>query len=232
MPIWDDLLDALPRSNDREIYEKAGYGKRMGFGKRPALVIIDVTYGYVGDKPEPVLESIKRFPNSCGEVGWKAIDQLHSLLPVAREKEVPIIYSREPAKPRCLLRKWDNTRGYSTQFSGQGLDIVKEIAPTSDDIVIYKDVPSIFFNTPLISILVPLCVDTLLICGCTTSGCVRASVDDAASYGFRVAVIEECTFDRTEISHRVSLFDMDAKYADVVSVAETKEYLRKLVSGR
>ena len=76
--------------------------------------------------------------------------------------------------------------------------------------------------------LIPLCLDTLIICGCTTSGCVRASVVDAATYGFRVIVIEECTFDRTEVSHKSSLFDIDAKYADVVSVSDAIEYIAKL----
>jgi nicotinamidase-related amidase len=84
-------------------------------------------------------------------------------------------------------------------------------------------------QTPLINILTPLKVDTLLICGGATSGCVRASVVDAASYGFTVGVIEECTFDRGEVSHKVNLFDMNSKYASVVSSAEIKEYLGKVV---
>ncbi len=79
MPIWDELFDALPGNKDREIYEKAGYSKRVGFGKSPALIVIDVTYGFVGDKPEPILESIKRFPDSCGEAGWKAVGHISSL---------------------------------------------------------------------------------------------------------------------------------------------------------
>ncbi|MBI4186882.1 MAG: isochorismatase family protein [Chloroflexi bacterium] len=232
MPAWDDLLDALPGNNDREVYARAGYGKRVGFGERPALVIIDVTYSFVGDRPEPILESIKRFPNSCGEAGWRAIEHISSLLPLAREKGIPVIYSREPQKPHSLLRKWDNTRGYSPEHTGQGAEIVGQIAPMPDDIIIYKDAPSIFFGTTLPSLLIPLRVDTLLVCGGVTSGCVRASVVDAATYGFRVAVIEECTFDRAEVSHKSSLFDMDAKYADVVSQAEVRKYLGGLTGSQ
>ena len=223
MAVWDGLLSG----HDEQVYNKAGYARRVGFGEKPALVIIDVTYSFAGDRPEPVLESIKRFPQSCGEVAWKAIHQISRLLPIAREKKIPIIYADRKPSQRSLLRKWDNLE-YSTPdlyYAEHGHSIVQEIAPANDDVIIFKECPSIFFGTPLMSILSPLGIDTLLICGCTTSGCIRASVVDAASYGFRVAVIEECTFDRVEISHKLNLFEMDCKYADVVSVAEVKDYL-------
>ena len=96
------------------------------------------------------------------------------------------------------------------------------------DIVIYKSRPSIFFGTPLLTMLAALKVDTLLVCGGTTSGCVRASVIEAHTNNFRVAVIEEGTFDRGQISHKINLFDMNAKYADVVSVSEVKDYIMRL----
>ncbi len=223
MVIWDGLLSG----HDKEVYNKAGYARRVGFGEKPALVIIDATYSFAGDRPEPVLESIKRFPQSCGEVAWKAIHQISRLLPIAREGKIPVIYADRKPSQRSLLRKWDNLE-YSTPdlyYAEHGHSIVQEIAPANDDVIIFKECPSIFFGTPLMSILSPLGIDTLLICGCTTSGCIRASVVDAASYGFRVAVIEECTFDRVEISHKLNLFEMDCKYADVVSVAEVKDYL-------
>jgi nicotinamidase-related amidase len=108
---------------------------------------------------------------------------------------------------------------------------VAEIAPQPRDVVIGKLKPSAFFGTPLASYLLELKVDTLIVCGTTTSGCVRASVLDAFSLGYRVAVVEECTFDRGEVSHAINLFDMNAKYADVVSLEATTGYLRGLAAS-
>ena len=228
MPVWDDIIT----ESDKEIYKKAGFRVDSSAGTRdlganPALVIIDVTYAFVGDKPEPILQSMERFPLSCGEHGWKAVNHIASLLPVAREKRIPIIYT---LRDISLPRKWADRNPGSVQARREEttFEIVREIAPTSSDIVMRMLSPSIFMQTPLINILIPLKVDTLLVCGCTTSGCVRASVVDAASYGFTVGVIEECTFDRGEVSHKVNLFDMNSKYASVVSIAEAKEYLVKL----
>jgi len=224
MPIWDDIIT----DSDKEIYGKAGMGGgKVSFGSNPAFVIIDVTYNFVGDKPEPILKSIEHFPLSCGENGWKAVYQIAALLPLAREKQVPIIYSTgEPSLPR----KWTegNPRAKEVLKNKAGNTIVREIAPQVNDMVIRKFVPSIFLGTPLINILTPLKVDTLLFSGGVTSGCVRASVVDAATYGFNVGVIEECTFDRGDVSHKVNLFDMNAKYASVISSTEAEDYLGKL----
>ena len=233
MAIWDDIFTGY----DREVYDQAGYGERIGFGKRPALLIIDINYPSIGDKPEPVLESIKRFPQSCGEVGWKAIGHLVPLLTLAREKKIPIVhidrqypYNNVRKQLSRLIRKWDKL-DFKASDMGQeerGHSIVKEIAPTNGELVILKEGASAFFGTALTSLLNRMQIDTLLVSGCTTSGCVRASVIDAAQYGFRVAVIEECVFDRIQISHKVNLFDINAKYGDVISAAEAKDYLSKL----
>ena len=106
--------------------------------------------------------------------------------------------------------------------------IVDEIAPIKGELVISKDKPSVFFGTCLTSHLVQLGLDSLLVCGCTTSGCVRATVIDAFSYNYKLAVIEEGVFDRGEVSHAINLFDMNAKYADVISLEEAMEYLNNL----
>ena len=206
-----------------------GEGQRIGFGQKPAMVIIDVNYNFVGDKPEPILESVKRFPYSCGEEGWEAVHQIASILPLAREKRIPIIYSIPDIGPKpqgWLYAKTPRAAEVSTVPANNA--IVREIAPTKNDIVIHKTRTSIFFGTPLLSMLNALSVDTLLMCGCTTSGCVRASVMDAMCYNFKVSVIEEGTFDFWQMSHRVGLFEMNTKYVDVVPIAEVVEYLRGL----
>lgn len=222
MAIWDDVFS----DHDKLVFEKAGFGRGQEFGKHPALMIIDVIYNFVGDKPEPILKSMERFPLSCGEWGWKSVHQIASLLPLVRSKKIPIIYSTgEPSLPHPWRA---TTRREELYKSRIGNEIVQEIAPAAGDITLRKLAPSVFFGTPLMSILFSFKVDTLFLCGVHTSGCVRATAVDAASYGFRVGVVEECTFDRSEICHKVSLFDMNAKYAMVVSVLEFKEYLTAL----
>ncbi len=226
MAIWDDIIPEA----DKKIFRNAGFERtKIDFGNNPALVIVDVIYNFVGDKPEPILKSIERFPLSCGENGWKAIYQIASLLSLVRDKQVPVIYSvGEPSLPK----KWGSSRSKEIRENKIGNEIVREIAPAANDIIIRKIGPSILHGTPLINVLITLKIDTLLFGGCVTSGCIRASVVDAASYGFSVGVIEQCTFDRVEVSHKVSLFDMNAKYASVVSIDEAKDYLNKLVGKK
>lgn len=226
MAIWDDIVT----EQDKQVFEKAHFGsKKIEFGKKPALIIIDATYNFVGE-PKPVLKSIEHFPLSCGENAWKAVYQIASLLPLARERKIPVIYGkpqrRGPSLPRMWTTKFTRDVGVVEEM---GYEIVREIAPTDSDIVIPKAGPSIFFGTYILSVLIALEIDTLLFCGGTTSGCLRASVVDAASYGYRVGVIEEGVFDRVEISHKLSLFEMNAKYAKVVSIAEVKDYLTSKV---
>src|SRR6202043_589881 len=102
--------------------------------------------------------------------------------------------------------------------------IVDEIAPQDGDLVIQKAAASVFHGTPLLFHLNYYGIDTIVACGETTSGCVRASVVDGATFRFRMGVVEECTFDRTEVSHAINLFDMNQKYADVVPLAEALAY--------
>ncbi len=227
MAVWDDIIT----QRDRQVYEAIGRGGRVGFGERPALVVIDVNYNWAGDRPEPVLESIKRYPASCGEEAWSAIGHFAPLIALAREKGVPVIYSTSDRHSAGALRKEAPSkflRGGDLAGTRRGNDIVDEIAPRESEIVIYKAKPSVFFGTPLMSILNAQRVDTLLVGGGTTSGCVRASVVDAFSYNFRVSVIEECTFDRGQSAHKINLFDMNAKYADVLSVGQVREYMSAL----
>ncbi len=225
MAIWDDVLT----ERDKLVFKTGGFAARIGFGERPALMIIDVNYNFVGDKPEPILESVKRFPLSCGVEGWAAVHQISSLLPLTREKRIPVIYGNVDMRP--TPEGWRNMKSsrrkeiYNTPGTNE---IVREIAPAANDIVIYRLRPSMFLGTPLLSMLNAMQIDTLLICGTTTSGCIRATVVDAFSYGYRAVVIEECTFDRGEASHKINLFDMNAKYADVLSITEVKDYLMKL----
>jgi nicotinamidase-related amidase len=108
---------------------------------------------------------------------------------------------------------------------------VEDIAPQQNELVIRKHRASAFFGTTLVSYLISHRVDTLLVAGTTTSGCVRATVLDGHSYDFRVSIVEECVFDRWMISHKIALFDLHAKYADVVGLADTLHYLQRVSAG-
>lgn len=229
MAIWDDILT----ERDKEVFDKSGYGKRAGFGQRPVVLVIDMNYNFVGDRPEPILKSVERFRNSCGEEGWEGVYRIRELLEGARKKHLPTFYTtaHERGNPVAFGR-WHgkNRRGaedMSEEWS-RGNEIVEEIAPQEGDIVVRKQKPSAFFGTPLMSMLNEVHADTVLVTGCTTSGCVRASVIDAFSYNFRVSVVEECVFDRGQASHKINLFDMNMKYADVISLREAQEYIRSL----
>jgi maleamate amidohydrolase len=226
---WDRFLT----DGDKQVFAAAGYGRRYGFGARPALLIIDVNYGFVGDRPAPILESVKKWRLSCGQAGWDAIVRIQAILAGARDKGVPVIYTHEEFRSDLADRGvWGQKNSRTeerTDVEGHlGVRIVTELAPAPRDLHVYKKNASAFFGTNLASMLIGLGVDTLVVTGCTTSGCVRATVVDGQSYNFRMIVPEEAVFDRGEASHAMSLWDMNAKYADVVSVQETLDYLRRL----
>jgi nicotinamidase-related amidase len=228
MATWDEFLS----DQDRAVFTQAGYGTLAGFGKRPVVLVVDVNYNFCGDRPEPILESVKRWPNSCGAVAWDAVAQTQRLLQAARGAGVPVFFSTGGSWGSTDFDRgrWvdKNPRNREEQSSSNGNDVVAQIAPLPHEIVLEKGKPSAFFGTLLTSYLADLGADSLIVCGTTTSGCVRASVVDAFSYNFRVAVVEECTFDRGEASHAIGLFDMHQKYADVVTLAETIEFIEGL----
>lgn len=226
---WDSLIPEA----EKVVYRAAGYGKRGTWGERPALMIVDVNYNFTGDRPEPILESIKRFRNSCGEIAWQTIPKIAALLDAARGHGVPVFYSTSGYRPDALgVGSWGqkNTRATtpseeSLQF---GAEIVKEIAPLPDEVVVRKDKPSAFFGTALVSHLTARGIDTVIIAGTTTSGCVRATAVDAFSYNYRVVVVEDCVFDRGDTPHRLNLFDLESKYADVVHSGDVIAFFERI----
>lgn len=232
--VWDRYLS----ERDRQVFSGAGFGARQGYGKRPALLIVDVNYYFCGERPEPILESIKRWRASCGLEAWDGIAAIARLLAVCRERGLPVIYTtggRREDGWDAGSWAWKNPRATETpRTENGGLDgntIVPAIAPHKRELVIRKHKPSAFFGTPLTAFLVQLGVDSLLLTGTTTSGCVRASAIDAFSNNFRVAVVEEGCFDRAQASHALTLFDLHAKYADVVKLDDALAYVKTLPAG-
>ena len=233
-PIWNQFLT----ERDQAVFAASGYGARGGFGKRPALLIIDVNWAFCGDKPEPILESIKRWRNSCGEDAWVALPFIKSLIDKCRQKGVPVIYTTGARRDDGWdggSWLWKNARGREDQrlrsSNLDGNEIVTPIAPGPQDILVYKQKPSGFFGSNLASYLTLLGCDSVIVTGTTTSGCVRATVLDAFSNNYRVALVEDGCFDRSEASHAITLCDMNAKYADVVKADEILGYFDTLKEG-
>ena len=217
--------DAVIGEEEQRAYRAAGFGNPSGTGKRPALLIIDVQYRTVGTEPKPFWESIKEFPTSCGDVGWKAVRNIVPLLAEFRGNGWPVLYPHVAPKKATEGGRLAAKIPAIMNVAQKGYEFVAEIAPREGDILIPKKHPSAFFATPLVSHLIDLGVDTLVVTGCTTSGCVRCSVVDAFSYNFRVVVPSDCVYDRSATSHAVNLFDMASKYADVAPAAEVIEKL-------
>jgi nicotinamidase-related amidase len=176
----------------------------------------------------PVREADREFPGSCGEYAWNALLPTQKLLAAARRAEVPVIYTTR----RVDTGGVQSTNRNIGRERADIYDIKAELAPRPGDTVIYKERASAFFGTPLIAHLQMLRINSLIVCGESTSGCVRASTVDAFSYGFNNVVVEECTYDRSLLSHKVNLFDLHHKYADVMHIDEVLAHLEKLAVKR
>lgn len=225
--IWDPFIS----EQDKLIYQRLQMGTaRTGFGVKPAVIIIDVQYRTVGDEPAPILESMdKYYPISCGQAGWDAVYAIKQLLDSARPKGIPVFYPYvAPKKEQDRGRMGEKIQSLM-EVPDRGYDFVAEIKPEADDYLLPKRHASAFFGTPLMSYLNDLGIDTLILTGCTTSGCVRATAVDGTSYNFRVVVPEECVYDRQQVTHAVNLWDINAKYGDVISLEETRVYLQEQV---
>lgn len=229
---WADYVS----EEDERICRAAGYGGRQGLGTNPAVLVVDATVGMVGDTERPVLESIRQWPDSCGLSAWQATRNIASLVDLAHDAQWPVIFTT-PMEPReqgvgPAVGFGKNVRWAELGRRGAANEVHPLIRSQPSDVIVSKPKASAFIATFLPALLVQLHVDTLIVCGGSTSGCVRASAVDAASYNYRVAVVAECTFDRAAVSHAVSLFDLDMKYADVVGLDEIRALADATVARR
>ena len=159
---------------------------------------------------------------------WEAMKHIQRLLVTCRSKKVPIIFTTNDPIAMQFSGGPTKAPAPSGKVDLKAYEIAEMIKPLTSELVIRKTKASAFFGTPLISALRNLKVDCLLVTGGTTSGCLRASVVDACSYRFPCFVVEECTFDRFELSHLVNLWDINAKYADVITLDEALGYTASL----
>jgi maleamate amidohydrolase len=204
----DAELEAL-----REEFQSRGLAARVGFGERPALVVVDMTLGFT-DPTSPL-----------GTTATSAVDAIRGLLESARAADIPIVFTtcvHDPASPdsNAWCRKIPAHRRLERGSRWVQIDPRLEMRPS--ETIVEKRFASAFFGTDLGQRLKELGVDTIIVAGMTTSGCVRATVVDGCSLGFRVIVVEEAVADRARLPHLASLFDIDAKYADVVPAAAVR----------
>jgi nicotinamidase-related amidase len=216
MPVWD----AFMTEDDRKVF--AGRPKRRpnGLGARPALLMIDMQMTACGHD-RPIHEQLHEYSGACGPHAWKAIPVQQKLLAAARAAGMPVIYSKHVFRPESGLPFADPSHNFSVANAKS--EIPAEVAMQPGDLLIEKQTPSCFLFTNLPLILNNLGIDSLLVCGNSTSGCVRATCIDGIAHGYRIQVIEEAVFDRIEMSHAASLFDLQFKYCDVISAAQALE---------
>jgi len=206
-------------------FKERGFGLTLGFGESPALVMIDFMRAFT-DPALPLGSNLDR-----------ELAETVRILGAAREAEIPIYYTAVWYEEKDLrdggvwVKK--QLKGAQTLKAGTPeVELDTRLGRRSEEPIILKKYASAFFGTDLVSRLNARRVDTLIITGCTTSGCVRATAVDAVQNGFRPMVVREAVGDRAQPAHEQSLFDLQAKYADVVSVEETMAYLSRLKARR
>ncbi|MBE05041.1 MAG: N-carbamoylsarcosine amidase [Gammaproteobacteria bacterium] len=206
-------------ASDVDVYQKQNFGNTVGFGKKPALLIVDFVNGF-------------NDPNAFGGGNIpEAIDITKKLLYFAREKKLTIahtrvVFSDDHSDQNIMCKKVPSLKTLTEE--AESSQIVPSLSPLPGEVIIRKQVPSAFFGTNLAPILTSLNVDTVLVTGCTTSGCVRASALDAMCWGFIPVVIADACGDRALGPHEANLFDLKQKYADVISSEEVMKKIEKL----
>lgn len=197
----------------------AGFGHRLGWGARPALLLVDLVRAYFTTDA----------PFYLGKPA--VVDSCARLLQAARVGGVPVVHTtvrfgRDGTDGGLFLRKIPALALFCEGADNNWHETMPEVAPRTGETVLVKQYASAFAGTSLPATLTTLGVDTLIVCGVSTSGCVRASATDAMQYGFRPMVVRQACGDRTEALHESNLADLDLKYADVIDEAEALEHLR------
>lgn len=205
--------------SDAETYDRAGFGRRLERGIRPAVVVVDLTNGFT-DADLPTGADLD-----------EVVAETRRLVDVARESSVPVVFTTIAFDPsRVASSAWlRKATGMAALLEGSSLVAVDQrLGRLASEGIVTKHGASAFFGTDLAAILVAQGVDTVVVTGATTSGCVRATVVDAVQSGFTVLVPRECVGDRARAPHDANLFDIDEKYGDVISVDDAIQYLRSL----
>ena len=213
----------MSRNEVESFYRDRGIGTRVGYGERPAIIVIDMLKALT-DPSMPLGADLD------GEIA-----AIKRLLDVARGTDVPIMFAAVGFDPEyreagVFIKKIPSLRGL--EYGTEGVEVDERLERRPDEVVVWKNYASVFFGTSFNSMLTVASIDTLIITGCTTSGCVRATAVDACQHGLRAIVPKQCVGDRAEPPHLANLFDIDSKYGDVVELDEAIDYLEGLKTHR
>lgn len=211
---WEGLVPA------EELAQLAasGFGELQGMGRWPCLVVIDVVMSFLGPRDGRAAAAA---PMGCGEMGWRVLPTIVRLIEEFRRAGRPVVFTKGDPEDKAFC-------GGSVKRTGDArvaravheAPFPPEIVPSPDEYVLAKPKASAFFGTPMVPYLVRNGIDTVVLAGTTTSGCVRSTAVDAASNNFRVVVAADACFDRSAFAHAANLFDIHMKYGDVVSADE------------
>ena len=214
---WRGFVD----EETEEIYSH--YKRDVFVGENPAILMVDVYKASYEGGQQRVIDVIKEHPSSCGERAWAMVEPAKQLLEASRSAGIPITYCT--GDTRSSSNKGRATNRQVLNEHNESYDILEELAPEDGELVVYKQRASAFYGTPLMSHLTQMGIQSLIMGGGTTSGCLRAAVQDAKANGFHVTLVEECCYDRTAMNHMVNLFDMHHKYADVMHLDEVLTHI-------
>ncbi len=210
-------LQIAMRDTDAYYRERGIFQAKFDFGVKPALVVIDMAYGWT----DPAYAAGSARLDS-------AIDAIAKLLPAARAKKVPIFYTTSPYTEKPVFKSAMDFSPKFRKWDPRACEIDERVKRLPEETLIFKDYASAFAGTSLAGKLMEHRIDTLLVTGCSTSACVRATATDAKTYHLRPMIVREAVQDRSEIAHEWTLFDIQARFADVVSLEATLSYLQKL----
>lgn len=212
MAVWDEFVPA----GELDRLRARGFGGEVELGERPCLLVVDVTLSFISTD----------YPTGCGQVGWDRLPAIAKLVDTARERDLPRVFTcGAPDDAVFVGGAVTLSKDPDVARRVHGAPFPPEVAPRDDEYVLHKAKASAFFGTPLSTYLRQHRVDSLVVCGTTTSGCVRATVVDAMSYGFPVVVAEDACFDRSPFAHAANLFDIQLKYGSVVDTVRATELM-------
>jgi maleamate amidohydrolase len=213
---WQTWEETIP-AEDREVYAQAGFGTTTPFGSRPCLIVVDVVESFLGPRPGTPASDADFM--ACGPYGWDRLPNIVRLTDAARAAAVPVVFTKgDLTAKRFCGGSVKATAAPERSIAIHTTDFPRELQPRADEYVLEKARPSAFFGTPLVTYLHRMSIDTIVVAGTTTSGCIRSTVIDSAAHGFTTFVVEDACFDRSAFSHTVNTFEMHQKYAEVVDV--------------
>jgi maleamate amidohydrolase len=203
-----------------DVYREMGYeAHKIGFGERPGIIVVDFQTGFTDPQ----------YPLGGRPLVMRALENTAKLLPVARSKKIPIASCYTAYKSERDMPYWKITAVVEQfRYGHPCTQLDPRIYDPKYDFVVCKTGPSIFFNTPVVSYFIKQRVDTVIVTGCNTSGCIRGSTIESFTYGFRTVVPEDCVGDLDEQPHKDNLRDIGRRYADISSLDEIMNYLQKI----